>query len=592
MLDISQKGCGYLVAATQANGVFTPEDFSDEQKQIGQTTELFVKNEVLPRLEEIEKQNFDTVVGLIRKSGELGLLMIDAPAEYGGLELDKATSMLVTEKLAPAGSFSVTLLAHTGIGTLPLIYYGTAEQKSRYLEKIISGDWAASYGLTEPGSGSDALGAQSSARLSEDGTHYVLNGTKQFITNGSFAELFTVFARVDKEHFTGFLIERNFPGVSFGPEEKKMGLKGSSTVQVILDNARVPAENVLGQVGKGHKIAFNVLNIGRVKLGAMVTGMAKDAFGVGVQYANERKQFRKPISSFGAIREKIADMSADIFAAEAVVYRLAGMLDTKLATIDKGGADYYEEYLKGIEEYAAECAISKVFCSDMLSRVVDEVLQIHGGYGFISEYPAERFYRDERINRIYEGTNEINRILIPGIFMRKGVEGVLPVQEEIQKAFAALKEPVAESDNDGSVFVCEKGLIRELKTLFHALGGAAVQKHRDKVSQEQEILMALADVAINIFAVESAQLRAEKILAALSEEKRAVTCAAVKVFTANAVEDAARAARKGAYFTAEGDLLQLLLSGVKRLADYDATGLLPAKRKLADAAIEAGKYIF
>lgn len=592
MTQISLKGCGYLVASVNAGDVFTPEDFSDEQKQIGETTEIFVNNEVLPNLEDIDRQNFGLVVDLLRKSGELGLLMIDAPEAYGGLELDKATSMLVAEKMGHAGSFAVAYIAHTGIGTLPLVYYGTEEQKEKYLDKLISGEWLAAYCLTEPGSGSDALGAQTSAILSEDGTHYIINGTKQFITNGGFADFFTIFAKVDKQHFTGFLVERSFEGVSFGPEEKKLGIKGSSTVQVVLENAKVPVENVLGQIGKGHKIAFNVLNIGRFKLGALVTGWAKHALGVAVKYANERKQFGQCISSFGAIREKIADMSADIFASEALVYRLAGLLDTKLDTVDKSVSNYYEEYLKGIEEYSAECAVSKVFCSEVLAKVVDEVLQIHGGYGFVSEYPAERFYRDERIQRIYEGTNEINRLLIPGVFMRKGAQGELPVQEKVQNAFAVLKSPAADASNEGAPFAAEKATLNGLKTLFLALGGAVTQKHEKKVVQEQEILIALADVAINIFAMESAQLRGEKILPMLSESKKASVAAAVKVFTANAVEDAARAAKKAAYFTAEGEQLQLLLSGIKRLADYDATGLLEAKRQLADASTEAEKYIF
>lgn len=592
MSGISTKGCGYLVATTDASAVYTPEDFSDEQKQIGETTEFFIKNEVLPNLEAIDNQNFDLVASLIRKSGDLGLLMIDAPEEYGGLELDKATSMLVAEKLGPAGSFAVAHMAHTGIGTLPLIYFGTDVQKTKYLEKLMSGEWIAAYCLTEPGSGSDALGAQTSAVLSEDGRHYILNGTKQFITNGGFAGIFTVFAKVDKQHFTGFLIERTFEGVSVGPEEKKLGIKGSSTVQLILENAKVPVENLLGQVGKGHKIAFNVLNIGRFKLGAMVTGWAKHALGVAVKYANERKQFGQPISSFGAIREKIADMTASIFASEAVVYRLAGLLDSKLATVDKGIDNYYEEYLKGIEEYAAECAVSKVFCSEVLANVVDEVLQIHGGYGFISEYPAERFYRDERIQRIYEGTNEINRLLIPGLFIRKGVQGELPVQEAVQKAFAALKSPAVQTGNECIMFASEKATLSGLKTLFLALGGAAAQKYEKNIAQEQEILVALADVSITIFAMESALLRGEKIYPALSENRNSLIAAAVKIFTANAVEDAARAAKKAAYFTAEGELLQLLLSGIKRLADYDATGLLEAKRLLAEAAKEKEKYLF
>ncbi|MBC7195734.1 MAG: acyl-CoA dehydrogenase family protein, partial [Deferribacterales bacterium] len=428
------KGAEYLLTEVSKDDVFTPEDFSDEQKQIAETTEEFVTNEVMPDIEAIDQQDFDKVVAHMKKSGELGLLMIDAPEEYGGLELDKATSMLVAEKIAPSGSFSVAYAAHTGIGTLPLVYYGTKEQKDKYLEKIITGEWIAAYCLTEPGSGSDALGAKATATLSEDGKYYILNGTKQFITNAGFADLFTVFAKIDKEHFTAFLVERTFEGLELGPEEKKMGIKGSSTRQVILNNCKVPVENVLGEIGKGHKIAFNVLNVGRFKLGAAVNGAAKYALSEGIKYANERKQFNLPISKFGAIKEKIADMTAYVYASESLIYRLAGLLDDKLATIDKNIDNYYEEYQKGIEEYAIECSISKVFCSDVLAKVVDEVVQIFGGYGFIQEYPAERFYRDERINRIFEGTNEVNRLLIPGMMLRRAMKGELPFQKEAMKA--------------------------------------------------------------------------------------------------------------------------------------------------------------
>ena len=392
------KGGEYLIKNTAAEDVFTPEDFNDEQKQIAETTEQFVMNEVVPNIEEIDNQNFDIVIEGMKKCGELGLLMIDAPEEYGGLELDKATSMLVAEKLAPGGSFLVAYAAHTGIGMLPLIYYGTKEQKERYLEKLMTGEMLAAYCLTEPGSGSDALGAKTSAVLSDDGKYYLLNGTKQWITNAGFADLFTVFAKVDKEHFTAFLVERDFEGVSFGAEEKKMGIKGSSTRQVNFDNAKVPVENVLGEIGKGHKIAFNVLNVGRFKLAAATTGACKDALGEAVRYANERKQFGTEISNFGAIKEKLARMTAETFASESLVYRLAGLLDDKIGHIDKDVENYYEEYQKAIEEYAIECGISKVFCSEVLAYVVDETVQIFGGYGFSQEYPAERFYRDERIN--------------------------------------------------------------------------------------------------------------------------------------------------------------------------------------------------
>ncbi len=591
MADTILKGGEYLITDVACEDIFTPEDFSDEQKQMGETTEQFIINDIMPKIEEIDKQNFDIVVEGMRKCGELGLLMMDAPEEYGGLELDKASSMLVGEKIAMGGSFSVAFAAHTGIGTLPLIYYGTAEQKERYLEKITSGEWCAAYCLTEPGSGSDALGAQATAVLSEDGKHYILNGTKQFITNGGFAELFTVFAKIDKEHFTAFLVEKSFEGLVVGAEEKKLGIKGSSTTQIILDNCKVPVENLLGEVGKGHKIAFNVLNVGRFKLGAGVTGAAKMALVEGIKYANERKQFKTPISKFGAIKEKIADLTAEIFASESMVYRLAGHLDTKLATIDKSIENYYEEYQKGIEEYAPECGISKVFCSEVLAKTVDEVVQIHGGYGYVSEYPAERFYRDERINRIFEGTNEINRLLIPGMILRKSMKGELPLQAEAMKAFEALMTPSFEEIED-KPFAAEKVLLSNMKTLFLILAGAGVQKYMDKIADEQEILMAAADLAIQIYALESAVLRAEKNYDAASDRKKELYLAAVKIFAFEAAEVGGTAARKGAFYVEEGDTLTMILSGVRRFTKYDATGLLQAKRLLAEAASEDEKYLF
>lgn len=592
MADTLLKGGEYLIADSRPEDVFTPEDFSDEQRQFGDTTEQFVINELVPRIEEIDNQNFDIVVEGMRKCGELGLLMMDAPEEYGGLDLDKASSMLVAERIAISGSFSVAYSAHTGIGTLPLIYYGTHEQKEKYLEKLITGEWCSAYCLTEPGSGSDALGAQASAVLSEDGSNYMLNGTKQYITNGGFAQLFTVFAKIDKEHFTAFLIERDFEGLSVGPEEKKMGIKGSSTTPVILDNCKVPVENVLGEIGKGHKIAFNVLNVGRFKLGAAVTGAAKAALETGIKYGNERVQFKKKISSFGAIKEKIADLTADIYAAESLIYRLAGLLDDKLATIEKGIDDYYVQYQKGIEDYAAECGISKVFCSEVLARTVDEVVQIHGGYGFVSDYPAERYYRDERINRIFEGTNEINRLLIPGMILRKAMKGELPLQAEAMKAFEALMTPSFEELDDSLPFAAEKALITNLKTLFLILAGTGVQKFMDKIADEQEILMAAADIAIQIFALESAVLRGEKVLSSYSERRQELLKAAIKIFAFRAAETAGSAARKGAFYIEEGDTLTMILSGVRRFSKYDATGLLAAKRLVADAASEDEKYIF
>jgi alkylation response protein AidB-like acyl-CoA dehydrogenase len=586
------KGAEYLVVETSKNDIFTPEDFSDEQREIGRTTEMFVQNEVLPLREEIEHQHFEHVVHLMKRCGELGLLMIDVPEEYGGLELDKATSMLAAEKIAAAGSFSVAYSAHSGIGTLPLVYYGTPEQKTKYLGKLMSGEWIAAYCLTEPDSGSDALGAKASATLSEDGKFYLLNGTKQFTTNGAIANLYTIFAKINKEQFTAFLVERTTEGLSVGAEEKKLGIKGSSTTQIILDDARVPVENVLGEIGKGHKIAFNVLNVGRFKLGAAVTGAAKRALEVGIKYANLRKQFSQPIASFGAIKEKIADMTAEIFAAESLVYRLAGLIDDRLATISKETPNYYDAYQRGIEEYAIECAIAKVFCSEVLADVADEVLQIHGGYGFVQDYPAEGYYRDERINRIFEGTNEINRMLIPGILLTRAMKGEIPLQREAMKAFESLMTPGFTELDDSVPFAAEKALIASLKQAFLVVAGTGAQKYLAKIKDEQELLLAIADIAINIFAIESCVLRAEKMLPRLSDARRDALVALVKAFSFTATEKTGSAARKAAYYIEEGDILTMMLSGIRRFTKYDATGLLQAKRTLAEAAIAAERYLF
>jgi alkylation response protein AidB-like acyl-CoA dehydrogenase len=584
------KGAEYLITEATKDDVFTPEDFTEEQRQIGETAESFVREEAAPAEPQLEKHQWDVAAALMRKAGDAGLLMIDVPEAYGGLALDKATSMLAAEKMGQAGSFSVSYAAHTGIGTLPLVYYGTEAQKAQYLPKLVSGEWAAAYCLTEPEAGSDAMGGKATATLSPDGKHYVLEGTKQFITNGSFATLFTVFAKVDKKHFTAFLVERSFPGVSIGHEEKKLGIKGSSTTPVVLENAMVPVENVLGEIGKGHKIAFNVLNVGRFKLGAAVTGAAKHAFSTGAAYANARKQFGVPIGRFGAIQEKLADLTASLYAAESLVYRLAGLIDDRLATIPHDAPRYYELYQQGIEEYAIECAIAKVFCSEVLADVVDEVVQIHGGYGFTQEYTAEKFYRDERINRLFEGTNEINRLLIPGTILRRAMKGEIPLQREVMKAMEALMTPSFEELDASDPFAAEKATLANLKKAFLVVSGAAVQRFGEGMKDEQEVLLALADVAIQVFGIESALLRAEKLTPDAGDLKRALSIAAVKVHTFTAVEKVATAARKAAFFAAEGDTLTMLLGGIRRFTKYDATGLLEAKRRLAAAVLERERY--
>ncbi len=592
---ISEKilqGGEYLIRDISPGDTFTPEDFSDEQIQLGETTEQFLRNEVLPHVEKLEHHDFDLMVTLLRRFGELGLLMIDAPEEYGGLELSKTTSLVAAEKASMYGGFSTAYTAHSGIGTLPLIYYGTKGQKEKYLGKIITGEWLAAYCLTEPDSGSDALGARTSATLAPDGKHYLLNGTKQFTTNGSFADLFTVFAKVDREHFTAFLVEASFPGVKPGPEEKKLGIRGSSTTSVTLEDARVPVDNVLGEIGKGHKIAFNVLNVGRLKLGACVVGGGKYALAEGVKYANLRKQFGVTIGTFGAIREKIADMVAALFASESVTYRVGGMVDDRLATVPKGTPDYYEVYQRGIEEYSIECAIAKVFCSDALSLVADEVVQIFGGYGYTEEYPAERIYRDERINRIFEGTNEINRMLIPGTLLRRAMKGELPLQEEMMKAVGRLSAAPSESPRQPDPFGAEKALLRNLKDAFLVLAGAAVQRFAAKIKDEQETLIALADVAIGVFALESAVLRAEKIGASGTASRAALAGAAARVFAFQAAENSVSAARRAAFYIGEGDTLRLLLSGIRRAGRYETASLLADKRLLAAETLDKERYPF
>lgn len=574
---MSQKICAggeYLLRQTDCREVFTPEDFTDEHRQIAETTEQFVTNEIKPVNQQIEAGNFGLVVAKLKECADLGLMMIDAPEEYGGLELDKATSMLVMEKMACALNFGLTYMAHTGIGMLPLIYYGNAEQKERYLGRLIKAEMIGAYCLTEPGSGSDALGAKTTATLTEDSRHYILNGTKQFSTNSGFADLFTIFAKVDKVHFTAFLVESRFAGLGLGPEERKMGLHGSSTRQVILDNVKVPVENVLGEVGKGHKIAFNVLNVGRFKLGALCVGQMKYALAEGARYANERKQFNVPIGSFGAIREKLADVTAMTFASEAVVYRLAGMIDQRLAALDRDIDDYYAEYQKGIEEYAAECALVKVFCTEAAARSIDEMLQVHGGYGYIAEYPIEQLYRDERVQRIYEGTNEINRLLIPGLFMRRGISGNSLDSSPQSAATGA--------------FVAEKKLMQEMKQIYLDLADRTVQMFGAKAAGEQEVLLALADAAIQIFALESSLLRTEKAASAGTGEKSEQYRAVLKVCTFTARQHFVNAAEKCAAFL--GHTAQC--GAIAEAAVYTASDLLPAKRLLADATSRAERYIF
>ncbi|MBT4290156.1 MAG: acyl-CoA dehydrogenase [Deltaproteobacteria bacterium] len=586
------KGGEWLVKVIDKADVFTPEDFDDEHKQIGETAFKFAMNNVVPDMDELENHNFDLLVKHLRDCGDLGLLMADIPEKFGGLELDKVTSMIIAEKMAVGGGFSVAHTAHTGIGLLPIVNYGTDDQKERYLEKLGTGEMFSCYCLTEPGSGSDALSAASTAILSEDGKHYTLNGIKQFITNGGFADIFIVFAKIDRKNFTAFILERSYEGLSSGKEEKKLGIKSSSTTQVILEDVKVPVENVLGEIGKGHKIAFNILNFGRLKLGACVTGAAKQILSECVKYTKERKQFGAPISSFGAIQEKITRTVAEIYASESLVYRTTGNLNDKIETLDKDSENYHKEFESSIEDYSIECAIAKVFCSDMLAYTVDEGLQMHGGYGVIQEYPIERYYRDERINRIFEGTNEVNRMIIPGTILKKGLKGELPLQSEAMKAFELLMTPSLDEIDEDDLFAAEKLLINNLKNVFLVLAGSAVQKFMEHIKDEQEILLAAADVVIQLYAIESTVLRGEKMYDAASDSKKALIKAVIKTFAFESVERLSVAAKRGAYYIEEGDNLLMIMAGIRRFTKYDATGLLDARRLLAKAVIEKEGYIF
>ena len=584
MAETLARGGDFLFNGALGKRIFSPEDFSAEQRQFADTTEEFVKKEVLPDLDRIEAQDFALVVEKLRQCAKLGLFLVDVPEEYGGLELDKVTSMLLAEKMAPTGSFSITYGGQTGIGLLPLVYYGTAEQKERYLDKLTTGEWVGAYALTEPDCGSDPLSARTTAVLSEDGSHYLLNGVKQFITNAGFADLFTVFAKIDGKQFSAFLMERGTPGLSIGNEEKKMGLKGSSTAQVIMENARVPATNLLGEPGKGHKIAFNALNIGRLKVASTAGGMAKGAFAEAASYATQRKQFGRLIGSFGAIQEKLADMTVAVFASDSVVYRVAGLLDDRIATLDRSGADYYDRYQKAIEEYAIECAVAKVFCTDVLADVVDEVVQVHGGYGYISDYACERYYRDERIQRIFEGTNEINRILIPTLLFRRAESGSFDLRGSVRAVQGALAGGAAGTPPGDGVFALEASAVQNLKRLFLAVLGAA-----EKTIESQEVLLAIADLAIGVFALESVVLRGEQVYAAASDNKKQLLKAVVKAAAFERTSRFQVAATRCLAYVGGGETLR---GAVSTLCACPVEGLLEAKQLLSQAAQAAGKYPF
>ncbi|GAA0369042.1 acyl-CoA dehydrogenase family protein [Bacillus horti] len=583
-------GGGFLVEDLEHDDVVTPEDFTDEQRMFAETAKDFLENEVLPKDEQIESLDYELTVELLRKAGEVGLLGADIPEAYGGLELDKVSSSVIAEVLSKASSLSLTMGAHTGIGTLPIVFFGTKKQKEKYLPDLATGAKIAAYCLTEPSSGSDSLGAKASAALSDDGEHYVLNGTKQFITNAAFADIFIVYAKIEGEGFSTFIVEKEYEGVSIGPEEKKMGIKGSSTCPLILEGVKVPKENLLGEAGRGHVIAFNILNIGRYKLGIGCLGAAKESISLSAKYANERKQFGKSISSFPLVGKKLAEMNMATYVLESMVYRTAGLIEQGLQGLDQDAEDAGLQYAKGISEYALECSINKVFGSEVLDFVADEGVQIHGGYGFIQEYKIERIYRDSRINRIFEGTNEINRLLIPATLMRKALKGQLPIIQQAQALQGELMQMMPGQTFEG-VLGEEEHLLQMAKKIFLMCSGLAVQKYQEKLEQEQEVVSHLSDIVIQIFALESALLRTKKRVEKLGEERNQLAVCMTKVYSHEAMDRLDGFAKEILTHIESGDVLRTQLSMLKKLTRKSSLPTIELKRHIAAKVIEAEKYV-
>jgi len=584
------KGGSFLTEERDPQDVFTPEDLSEEHRQIAKTAIDFTQNEVMPAAAEIEAKNFEVTRGLLRKAGELGLMGVDIPEAYGGLEMDKVTSALIAESISKLASFSVAFSAHVGIGTLPIVWYGTEEQKQKYLPKLGTGEWIGAYALSESSSASDAMNCRTRAVLSPDGRHYILNGEKMWITNSGFADLFTVFAKVDGEKFSAFLIERHTPGFSIGSEEHKLGIRGSSTCPLILADCQVPVENLLGEVGKGHHIAFNILNIGRFKLGAACVGGARNSLQDGIGYAKERKAFGKAIAEFGLIQEKLAESAAGIYAGEAMVYRTIGMIDSALADVDTGAAGASREIQKRIEEYAVECSILKVWASEMLDMVVDHVLQIYAGYGYVEEYPAERAYRDSRINRIFEGTNEINRLIITGWLMKRAVAGQLPLLAAIKKLMdEVMAGPSAAAVREGPLSA-EYQLLANVKKLALFAAGAASQKYMMGLADQQEVMGALADCIMEVFALESCILRAEKLIAAKGEGAAKQAIAMTRYYAAKAAQTVELSSRKVIATVAEGDMLRTQMAILRRLSKHEPADTIALGRQIAKHVLAAGRY--
>ncbi len=596
----SIKGGEFLIKETQAAQVFIPEEFTEEQLMIAATCREFLEREIWPRLNEIDNaKSPDLISSLMDKAGELGILGTSVPEQYGGFGTNFNTSMLVAEVTGAGHSFSVALSAHTGIGTLPIVYYGNEEQKSKYLPQLATGEWKAAYCLTEPDSGSDANSGKTKATLTEDGKHYVLNGQKMWITNGGFADLYIVFAKIDDgsgqpdKNLSAFIVERTYEGITMNEPEHKMGIKGSDTRQVFFNDCKVPVENLLSERGNGFKIAVNILNIGRIKLGVAAVGGSKEVINDAVRYANERKQFKTAISQFGAIKHKLAEMALRVYASETASYRAGQNIDDLIEDLKSQGMEDAQAKLKALEQFAIECAIMKVHGSEVLDYVVDEGVQVYGGMGYSADAPMDRAYRDARINRIFEGTNEINRMLVVDMLLKRAMKGELDL---MGPAMAVAKEimsiPDFSSDEEDGLFVAEKKVLRNLKKAALMVSGAAVQKFMTNLSGEQEILMNVADMAIEIYVAESVLLRVEKLIGIKGEEAVALQKQMALVYLHEAVEKVNNAGRAAITSFAEGDELRGMLMGLKRFTKIEPMNLKDARRQIADAMIAENKYIF
>lgn len=586
------KGGEWIIKESNPFETFTPEDFNEEQRMVMEMCQQFLDSEVLPIVDRIDKLEPGLMPSLMEKAGEQGLLSTSMPEEFGGLGKDFITSTIVNEGLGGGHSFSVAIAAHTGIGTLPILYFGNEAQKAKYIPKLASGEWKGAYGLTEPNSGSDALSAKTTAKLSDDGKYYILNGQKCWITNGGFADVYTVFAKIDGEKFTGFIVERGMEGFTQGAEEHKMGIKGSSTVQLYFQDCKVPVENVLGEVGKGHIIAFNILNIGRLKLCAAALGGSKRAADVSIQYANTREQFKLPISKFGAIRHKLAEMAIRLWVCESALYRSAKWIDDKEHELMAAGKPFNEALLGAAEEYAIECAILKVYGSEVLDYVVDEGVQIHGGNGFSDEYMISKAYRDSRINRIYEGTNEINRLLTVDMVLKRAMKGKLDLMTPAMNVQKELMSIPDFGDSDDAPFAKEKKAIQQFKKAILMVAGAAVQKLMMQLEREQEVLMNIADMSIEVFHAESALLRAMKLVEKVSEQEAALQIDIMRTYLYDAADRINKAGKDALNSFADGDELRMMHIGLKRLTKVEPFNSKAARQRIAQKLIAENKYCF